>query len=76
MAGVEAHCPRRKDEEEEEEWWTKVTRRGGSVGVVACTMQPADDTDVTDRYCYFIARKSWPRSAHPVHRRARAWSIF
>lgn len=24
-------------------------------------MQPVDDTDVTDRYCYFIARKSWPR---------------
>lgn len=47
---------------------------GGSVGVVACTMQPADDTDVTDRYCYFIARKSWPRSAHPAHRRARAWT--
>lgn len=30
-------------------------------GCVACTMQPVDDTDVTDRYCYFIARKSWPR---------------
>lgn len=30
-------------------------------GCVACTMQPVDDTVVTDRYCYFIARKSWPR---------------